>query len=64
MWPIDRLLRSMREHPQYTPEDSRWLCLGYAPRARLLRENADDTNATDDDADADVDAPASDPEAR
>jgi len=22
MWPIDRLLRSLREHPQYTPADS------------------------------------------
>jgi tRNA A-37 threonylcarbamoyl transferase component Bud32 len=38
MWPIDRLLRSMREHPQYTPEDSKELCLGYAPFARLTRE--------------------------
>jgi tRNA A-37 threonylcarbamoyl transferase component Bud32 len=35
---IDRLLRSMREHTQYTPPDSLELCLGYVPRGRLLRE--------------------------
>lgn len=28
---IQRLLRSMREHPQYTPADSLALCQGYAP---------------------------------
>lgn len=28
---IQRLLRSMKEHPQYTPADSLSLCLGYAP---------------------------------
>jgi tRNA A-37 threonylcarbamoyl transferase component Bud32 len=28
---IERLLRSMREHPQYTPDDSLALCQGYAP---------------------------------
>ena len=39
LWPIERLLRSMREHPQYTAEDSRELCLGYAPFARLVREH-------------------------
>jgi hypothetical protein len=44
MWPIDRLLRSLREHPQYTPEDSRWVCVGYAPRARLVRDG--DAGAT------------------
>ena len=38
MWPIDRLLRSMREHRQYNREDSRELCLGYAPWAKLVRE--------------------------
>lgn len=38
MWPIDRLLRSMRQHPQYTPADSKELCLGYAPYARLEQE--------------------------
>jgi hypothetical protein len=38
MWPIERLLRSMREHPQYTPGDSKELCLGYAPWAKLMRE--------------------------
>jgi tRNA A-37 threonylcarbamoyl transferase component Bud32 len=39
-WPIDRLLRSMREHPQYTPTDSKELCLGYAPYAWLMQEPA------------------------
>jgi tRNA A-37 threonylcarbamoyl transferase component Bud32 len=31
---IDRLLRSMREHGQYTPKDSLDLCQGYSPWAR------------------------------
>lgn len=38
MWSIERLLRSMQDHPQYTPDDSRELCLGYAPHAQLVRE--------------------------
>jgi tRNA A-37 threonylcarbamoyl transferase component Bud32 len=37
---IDRLLRSMREHPQYTPADSLALCLGYAPFGKFVRERA------------------------
>jgi len=39
---IERLLRSMREHPQYTPADSLVLCQGYAPFSpRLIaRETA------------------------
>ena len=37
---IDRLLRSMREHKQYTPTDSLALCQGYAPFARMAREAA------------------------
>lgn len=36
-----RLLLSMREHPQYTPEDSLALCQGYAPFARIYREEAE-----------------------
>jgi hypothetical protein len=28
---ILRLLRAMKQHPQYTPEDSLALCQGYAP---------------------------------
>ena len=28
---IRRLLRSMKNHPQYTPQDSLALCLGYSP---------------------------------
>jgi len=35
---VDRLLRSMREHPQYTVADSLALCQGYAPFARHARE--------------------------
>jgi tRNA A-37 threonylcarbamoyl transferase component Bud32 len=35
---IERLLRSMREHPQYTSADSLSLCLGYAPFGRLRVE--------------------------
>ena len=42
LWPIERLLRSLRDHPQYTPEDSRWVCIGYAPHARLVQERADE----------------------
>jgi hypothetical protein len=38
MMGIDRLLRAMRQHPQYTPDDSKHLCLGYAPLAKLARE--------------------------
>jgi hypothetical protein len=35
---IRRLLRSMREHRQYTPADSLALCRGYAPFTRMERE--------------------------
>jgi tRNA A-37 threonylcarbamoyl transferase component Bud32 len=35
---IQRLLRSMKEHRQYTPADSLALCQGYAPKARLVQE--------------------------
>jgi len=35
---LHRLLRSMKEHEQYTPTDSRSLCLGYAPFAAPQRE--------------------------
>jgi len=38
---IQRLLRSMREHRQYTPADSLALCRGYAPFTRIDRELAD-----------------------
>src|SRR5439155_16500956 len=37
---IRRLLRSMKDHLQYTPQDSLALCQGYAPRARIVREDA------------------------
>jgi tRNA A-37 threonylcarbamoyl transferase component Bud32 len=35
---IRRLLRSMREHRQYTPADSLALCQGYAPHTRMEEE--------------------------
>jgi tRNA A-37 threonylcarbamoyl transferase component Bud32 len=35
---VQRLLRAMKLHPQYTPEDSLWLCRGYAPGA-IVRES-------------------------
>ena len=34
------LNRSLREHKQYTPEDSRWVCIGYAPHGRFVRDDA------------------------
>jgi hypothetical protein len=30
---LKRLLRAMRQHPQYTPADSLEICRGFAPRA-------------------------------
>jgi tRNA A-37 threonylcarbamoyl transferase component Bud32 len=42
LWPIDRLLRSLREHKQYTPEDSRWVCVGYAPHGKFVRGTANE----------------------
>jgi hypothetical protein len=48
MWPIERLLRSLRDHPQYTPQDSKWVCIGYAPHARLLQEQPDEPAAAED----------------
>jgi hypothetical protein len=32
---LHRLLIAMRQHPQYTPQDSRALCQGYAPRGMV-----------------------------
>ncbi|MEO6436745.1 MAG: lipopolysaccharide kinase InaA family protein [Tepidisphaeraceae bacterium] len=43
MFSLERLLRSMRQHPQYTADDSRELCLGYAPFAKLDREETEET---------------------
>jgi tRNA A-37 threonylcarbamoyl transferase component Bud32 len=37
---IQRLLRSMKEHPEYTPADSLALCQGYAPHAKFVQEGA------------------------
>ena len=50
MWSIERLLRSLRDHRQYTPADSKELCLGYAPFARLVQEerNEQTTAKTED----------------
>lgn len=36
-----RLLLAMREHPQYTPEDSLHLCRGYAPFSPIPREDGE-----------------------
>lgn len=36
---IERLLRSLRDHAQYTPLDSYHACRGYAPHARLTAED-------------------------
>ena len=41
---MERLLRSMRDHPQYTPADSLALCQGYAPWAKVKMK---EINATD-----------------
>lgn len=38
---LRRLLRAMMQHPQYTPQDSLWLCRGYAPRAHEAAETND-----------------------
>jgi hypothetical protein len=38
---IQRLLKSMREHRQYTQEDSLALCQGYAPFTRMEEEPAE-----------------------
>jgi hypothetical protein len=35
---IQRLLRAMKRHPQYTPADSLALCEGYAPRAVIAEQ--------------------------
>jgi tRNA A-37 threonylcarbamoyl transferase component Bud32 len=37
-WGIRRLLRAMKQHPQYTPADSLALCQGYAPGAKAIAE--------------------------
>jgi hypothetical protein len=40
-WPalgLHRLLRAMRQHPQYTPADSLALCQGYSPFSRIVAE--------------------------
>jgi tRNA A-37 threonylcarbamoyl transferase component Bud32 len=52
-WPalgIQRLLRSMRDHEQYTPADSLALCQGYAPYAPAAMEQEQPRETTDADA--------------
>ena len=39
---IERLLRAMKQHPQYTVADSLALCQGYAPYAPLQQERHED----------------------
>jgi tRNA A-37 threonylcarbamoyl transferase component Bud32 len=38
---IRRLLRALRDHPQYTPADSLALCKGFSPFSRMVAETAD-----------------------
>jgi tRNA A-37 threonylcarbamoyl transferase component Bud32 len=45
---IERLLRAMKRHPQYTPADSLALCQGYAPYAPMHQEPTSDAPADDD----------------
>jgi hypothetical protein len=45
---IRRLLRSMREHAQYTPADSYAICKGYLPYGRLDIEDADEHEREED----------------
>lgn len=42
-----RLLLAMKQHPQYTPEDSFHLCKGYGPFAQMIRreDEVEDGNA-------------------
>lgn len=39
---IQRLLKSMQEHPQYTPQDSLALCQGYAPFTPMQQEEEEE----------------------
>lgn len=44
---IRRLLLAMKEHPQYTPEDSYHLCKGYVPFVQMVQREEDAENAGD-----------------
>ena len=44
---IERLLKAMRRHPQYTVADSLALCQGYAPYAPLQQEQLGESDAPD-----------------
>jgi len=43
---VRRLLRSMKEHEQYTPRDSLSLCLGYAPYSAPRQEKTEPVEQT------------------
>jgi tRNA A-37 threonylcarbamoyl transferase component Bud32 len=43
---IQRLLKSMQEHPQYTREDSLALCQGYAPFTLMQQEEEEETSGS------------------
>jgi hypothetical protein len=60
---IERLLKSMRKHPQYTPADSLALCQGYAPFTRVEREREATHEEPNDAPDKAADAVPSPPEA-
>jgi hypothetical protein len=40
MWGLHRLLRAMKQHPQYTPADSLAICEGFAPAAGRIEQEA------------------------
>jgi hypothetical protein len=43
-WPMagfNRLMRAMRQHPQFTPEDSLNFCRGYAPTAMVVTDHGE-----------------------
>jgi hypothetical protein len=50
---IRRLLRSLQDRRQYTPEDSLSLCRGYAPYARLGWEEAEEEQDSADEGETD-----------
>jgi tRNA A-37 threonylcarbamoyl transferase component Bud32 len=52
---IQRLLLSMRDHPQYTPADSLALCRGYAPFAPIGLEEIEEEDQEDEETTTNID---------
>jgi tRNA A-37 threonylcarbamoyl transferase component Bud32 len=44
---VERLLRAMKQHPQYTPADSLAICQGYAPFSPMQQEREPEQQAPD-----------------